>query len=192
MYHTSRFYGEIVSGVGFDDAQGDLPFGNAAVHGLLFDVVVGGSRRHFQLLDQDPFRPVDQADLLHFFFDGGGLLLQPPQAFPGGGHPFQSLLQGLERRRLRQGEDALGRDLGIDLLVNVRADQQQNHRSRFSAGVDGKPGAEIVRQGRIDDDIVEVSGQQLPPGGGDVAGKIDWVKVRTGEHGGQTFIEFLR
>ena len=137
-----------------DDSQGNLPSADASIHCLLLDVVVGVLLGHFQLLNEDPFGPVHQADLLHLLLDGGGLLFQLPQPFSGRSHPQQALLQQLGRNGRCQGENALGRHLGVDLVVQLRTHQLQYHRPRLSSGVDGQPGTEIIRQRRVDDDKV--------------------------------------
>lgn len=49
-------------GIGGENPAGNLPAGEALVHGALFDVTVRLFLRHAQALDQGPFGLVDQAD----------------------------------------------------------------------------------------------------------------------------------
>ncbi len=52
--------------VSADDVFRHLAFGGTQVHGLFLNVAVGLGFLHFQFVDQQPFGPVDQSDLLHF------------------------------------------------------------------------------------------------------------------------------
>ena len=48
-----------------------LPLGNAQIHSLLLDIPVRLRLRHVQAFDEEPFRPIHQADLTDLFLHGG-------------------------------------------------------------------------------------------------------------------------
>ena len=76
-------------GIAVDDFLGHGALGDAAVHGLFFNVTVRLGLRHLQMMDQQPFRPVDQADLADLLLNGQGLLLGLPEPLSGAGHPAE-------------------------------------------------------------------------------------------------------
>ena len=47
----------------FDYAFGDIAFRQAAVHRLPLDIAVSVVLGHFEVVDQEPFRAVDQIDV---------------------------------------------------------------------------------------------------------------------------------
>ena len=146
---------------------------------------------HVQLLDEDPFRPVHQTDLLHFFLHRGGLLFQLPQPFPGGYHPLQALLKGLGGNGLCQGKNALGNNLFVDLLKHLRPNQQQGHGSGPAGGIDGEPGPHVIRQRGIDDYDIKGPAHHLPAGSRRIPHEGHRVILRPREHLREDLIEFL-
>ena len=65
----NRYSGILVSRIGLDQDLCNLALRDTAVHGLLFDIVMGLGFIHIEFTDQDPFRSVYKPYLFHFFLD---------------------------------------------------------------------------------------------------------------------------
>ena len=143
------------------------------------------------MLDQHPLGPVDEPDFLHFLLHGGGLFFQAPQPFPGGTHPFQSLLKHLGGGRFGEGEHTMADHFGVDFLVNISPNQQQDRTIAPAGRIDGKPGAELIRQRGVDDNKVKRPAEHFPSGSGGVANRQHRIVLRSREHLANGFKKLL-
>ena len=102
------------------------------------------------------------------------------------------MVQQQSGRGLCQREHALTGEFGFHLIVNIRLCQQQRHGAGLVAGIDGEAGAKVVGQGGVDDDKIVGLVHHLPPRRRNVAHETNRIILRTGEHRGEGFVEFLR
>ena len=103
---------------------------------------------HLQVGDQQPFGPVDGADILHFFLQGLILFFHAQHFGPHGGEQLHGGVKALARNGLGQRKHAVILHLIAHLIEHIPLHHQQ-HRNVVVGQIQRQARAELIFQRRV-------------------------------------------
>ena len=112
---------------------------------------------HLEFADQQPFRAVDETDLVHFFLYREGLLLVLPQSFARADQPVDGDRKDRARDRFLQEKDAVLGEFFVGEVVLFGFREEENDGVRVGCGVDREADADVLSDGGVHDDEIKVA-----------------------------------